>query len=199
MQLEFSLFAIETDGPFGGYHAPSETWNGFATPAFTREEGERIAAAISVDENDKLYFDEVQNAFVHLQDGETVVYTATDDGLFPIGAYGWTWSEAEPPSVEALANAFSRHLAGVLDAADLTEAVARNKSAEQGVCHSHDFVDTNMVMDAAVRELCPGLMGYDSEVGMPELTSRLWNDAWSLASSREFEVVEQAPGARLQS
>lgn len=51
---------------------------------------------------------------------------------------------------------------------------------EDGICHSHDFCDANMVMDAAMRALGIDPLPEDED-GMPEWVNELWNNSWDIA------------------
>jgi hypothetical protein len=47
------------------------------------------------------------------------------------------------------------------------------------VCHSHDFCDANMAMDAALEQL--GATYESSDDGQPDWRTDLWNAAWNHA------------------
>jgi hypothetical protein len=74
-------------------------------------------------------------------------------------------------------------MAQALDADELRIVVERNRSADAGICHSHDFIDANEMMIEAFRE------AFGRE---PELTSdedmREWDQAWNEAKSAGFNV-----------
>lgn len=51
---------------------------------------------------------------------------------------------------------------------------------EEGICHSHDFCDANMVMDEAMRAIGIDPLPADED-GMPEWVNELWNKSWDIA------------------
>jgi len=64
----------------------------------------------------------------------------------------------------------------------MQDVVARNKGeSAQGVCHTHDYCDANMVMASAMRT-----------VGIPLDEQEIWNSSWDIAKAAEFKEVEQA-------
>jgi hypothetical protein len=89
-------FHLDDDGPFPGYTI-GVSWNGFATPAFTREIADQVAAAIGgnyVEERDVYVFPGDD------PDGYEGFDTATPDGprrLYAIGAFAWCWHEDKRP------------------------------------------------------------------------------------------------------
>jgi hypothetical protein len=77
--------------------------------------------------------------------------------------------------------------------ADLDIAIKRNRAErDHGVCHTHDFCDANMVMDAAMRACGIDPDKAKDEDGEPiepfdaEFTA-LWNEAWNIAKGAEFD------------
>lgn len=76
-------------------------WNGFACPAFTREQAEK-ALTHSEARGYRWHYDEVVDAFVvnhedDPTDWEPQVFEGFDHDdmrLYAIGAYSWTWNEA---------------------------------------------------------------------------------------------------------
>lgn len=82
--------------------------------------------------------------------------------------------------VEQLAAAFTRELANQLTKQQWLTVCRRNRvETDPGVCHSHDYCDANMVMDAAFRSL--GLDPFGGGDTMPDAMVDLWNDAWDRA------------------
>lgn len=84
----------------------------------------------------------------------------------------------------ALALVFARQLAAVLSAEDFAEVCKRNRVAESGVCHSHDFCDANMVMARAFLVV----------TGMAVDTQRdedcvLWSQAWRIAMAKGLDAL----------
>lgn len=85
------------------------------------------------------------------------------------------------PEKEALAEAFVKQLREQLTAEQFAEVVALNGiELNPDVCHSHDFCDANMVMDAAFKAfgIDPMEYGYTEEDGMSQEVCGLWNSAW---------------------
>ena len=88
------------------------------------------------------------------------------------------------PDVNALAGAFVKELREQLTAEQFAEVVALNGvELNPDVCHSHDFCDANMVMDAAFNTfgVDPLEYGYTEEDGMSQEVCNLWNAAWNRA------------------
>jgi hypothetical protein len=88
-----------------------------------------------------------------------------------------------PPTPEKLAKRFSLILREYLSPEQMKEIIRRNKEeTSEGICHSHDFIDANMVMAEAFEEL-----------GMPDPDPRedevtdLWNTAWDIAKGSKFD------------
>lgn len=87
------------------------------------------------------------------------------------------------PEKEALAAAFVRILRQTIGEDKYAEVGALNGvELNPDVCHSHDFCDANMVMDAAFKEfgVDPLEYGYTEEDGMSQEVCDLWNAAWDL-------------------
>lgn len=80
-----------------------------------------------------------------------------------------------------LSERFSLVLRDWLTPGEFQEMVRRNRLATKraGVCHSHDFCDANMAMDAAWREVVGTEIDADDEA-----QAALWSEAWELAHSR---------------
>lgn len=89
------------------------------------------------------------------------------------------------PLALLVAYRFGERMAEEIGPDDLTEAVRRNRAETvEGVCHTHDFCDANMVMFAALGDF--GLA--DDFDPADEAQARLWNDAWALAVRCGFFV-----------
>lgn len=104
----FGIDPETADDVFVGYHVPSNRWNGWACPAFDRENAERVVAWIN--RNAEMFNDGDQ--YRAEWDGDTVVlwspsnrnegyederFSPDEDGLYDIGSYGWCWHEVEFP------------------------------------------------------------------------------------------------------
>jgi len=71
--------------------------------------------------------------------------------------------------------------------------VERNdaESSKASVCHTHDFCDANMAMDAAFKHL--GVDPLPDDSGMTKAVVDLWNEAWSLAKAAKFDAAAFEP------
>lgn len=100
--MKKTLFTIEGDGEFKGY-TNGETWNGWATPYFTKEVAKKViehyARDVDVTYYDKakdlfaVKFDEVTDEETEYFEGHTVSIEGEEVTLYPVGAYSWTWDE----------------------------------------------------------------------------------------------------------
>lgn len=98
---------------------------------------------------------------------------------------GWEPVPSPPSSALAseLAAAFSEDLSYHLAPKELAVVVERNRREEDdGICHSHDFIDANECMDAAFRKVRGRRIVVDDE-----WDNALWNEAWRLAMDAEFD------------
>jgi len=97
-------------GPYDAQIADGRTWNGWAIPRFTAETAARMATdtqalavrhAPDVIQIVRLRVEIVSHAGTPREEVETV--EADADGLFPIGAYAWTWEarHGDPPTASA--------------------------------------------------------------------------------------------------
>lgn len=88
------------------------------------------------------------------------------------------------PTATQLAAAFIDALHEELGAELVAEVVERNRADDDPlVCHSHDFCDANMTMEAAWIDLGVTEDGPDAE---DEQQTALWSRAWDLAKRAEF-------------
>lgn len=99
--MEKKNFKIETMLPneFAGYSS-EENWNGWACPAFEKEEALKIVEAQNRINKDSAFYDEKKDAFVFKStaDEEIEIYSAEiTDGrkLYPIGSGNWIWEESQ--------------------------------------------------------------------------------------------------------
>lgn len=84
--------------------------------------------------------------------------------------------------MEEIAKEFSRLLRGLLSSLDMDAIVATNEAQEdKGTCASHDFLDANIVMADAFRNV----MGREVQIES-ELDAKLWNLAWNEAKENKF-------------
>lgn len=105
MALRKAKFQIDgIEGEFEGYVLDEGGWNGFACPGFTYKEANRLLTALNATPDLTAYFERM-GAAVRVEDRnedspevfEHVVRETEDDRLvlYPIGAWGWCWSEVE--------------------------------------------------------------------------------------------------------
>lgn len=91
-----------------------------------------------------------------------------------------------------LARAFGRIVQEELTPDEFSEVVRRNRAEPDGsgICHTHDFVDANMLMLEAWQEIVGDdpafLRNPDNAEGQYSLLA--WNEAWSLASASSFSA-----------
>lgn len=86
--------------PVEGFDLRSE-WNGWACPAFTLEQGQRLVDewnhATKRSEHDGAYYDDDADEFVFFTGpyiDEEERFGRNENGLFEIGAFAWTWEVA---------------------------------------------------------------------------------------------------------
>jgi hypothetical protein len=84
--------------------------------------------------------------------------------------------------VIALARAFSQEVQEALSVAQFQEVLDRNAAEDNpDVCHTHDFMDANMLMsDAFV-----SITGHEVD-GNSDEDVALWNAAWDIAKAAKF-------------
>ena len=93
------------------------------------------------------------------------------------------------PTVEQVAIAFVRILRETIGEEDYAKVVALNAvELNPDVCNSGDFCDSNMVMDAALKEFGVDAAPEANDFEMPEDVYTLWNAAWDHAK----ELMQQA-------
>lgn len=91
---------------------------------------------------------------------------------------------AESAACVAIAMAFCTELESVLTAEELALVRERNRAeTSAGICHTHDFCDSNMQMIAAF--VACGLV-KDIDTAIDDVMLPLWNSAWELAFRAEF-------------
>lgn len=98
------------DNIFTGY-TTGETWNGFACPMFTKEEGLKIVdffnkAFAECETESPSCYDKELDAFSFAIEG-TDTFDSLDKiingetvKLYPIGAWGWIWNEVDKPDIK---------------------------------------------------------------------------------------------------
>lgn len=167
--------AIETDTPVFKAWTVGEIWNGWECPYFEKEEAERVVNSqggvwtrdgevCSFNLNDEDY--EVEKETIQTVEGPKVVWA--------IGNMYWIWSKIEGEA-EEIAFKFNENLKEGLTKAQYNMVLKLNeKEKDKGICHSHDYCDSNMLMLSAVQEVKGN--GVDaSDKGIIELMNEAWN------------------------
>ena len=80
--------------------------------------------------------------------------------------------------MKELAREFSKLLRSLLTSNEIEEINILNKLAAKGVCHTHDFIDANMVMDKAFENVYGRRVNLQSNTEM-----QVWCMAWTIASN----------------
>ncbi len=93
-------------------------------------------------------------------------------------------------TTELVARAFGQKLKSWLSVGELLQVLERNKAEEsENICHSHDFCDANMAMEAAFKKVlhhgCRSIQSRATEE-QKRADDELWNEAWALAKSKNF-------------
>lgn len=83
----------------------------------------------------------------------------------------------------ALAREFGSLIQAAFSVSQFREMVDRNKAEpeDSGVCHTHDYCDSNMVMLEAFQNVFKREPDMDSDDDL-----ELWNDAWAIAFAADF-------------
>jgi hypothetical protein len=86
---------------------------------------------------------------------------------------------------EEIAKAFSTILKQWLTVQEMAQVVElTKKETDPLICHTGDFCDSNMAMQAAMVQL--GVMPEDDEEDADEALMSLWNGSWDLAKANLF-------------
>lgn len=88
-----------------------------------------------------------------------------------------------------VAHAFLEQLREDLGEADFKEVLRKQREEPiEGVCHSHDYCDANMAMDAAMASV--GIVALpEGEDDLPDRVVDLWNAAWDHAKTRMGAMI----------
>jgi hypothetical protein len=173
--MEKCKFTFDESPVFDGF-AHGSHWNGFDNVAVTGAERARIAAWMESASHDPVAARE-----------EVADLLAIDpiDPLSGLYSLGWGYATSivrEPAPLPACAEyiialRFVEVLQAWLSPQEWTEMRERNaKQTNTGICHSHDFCDSNMAMAEAFESVT----GREPDTGSDADTA-LWNAAWALA------------------
>lgn len=100
------------------------------------------------------------------------------------------------PDPRRLAKEFARQLFACLSIEEWAE-MRRLNAAETSpnVCHSHDYVDANMVMQdawrACVRDKNWALASEAEDPGLVEVQCDIWNRAWDIAKAKHLSEASR--------
>ena len=83
-----------------------------------------------------------------------------------------------------LAWTFSTLLLRDLGEDTLTKVARLNLVETENFCHSHDYIDTNMVMAEAFKQVTETEVDLDSSSDIS-----LWNSSWNLAITNNFYLL----------
>lgn len=86
---------------------------------------------------------------------------------------------------ERISDAFSKEVQEALTPEQIAEVIAKNNTDEyQGVCATHDYVDANMLMDAAFKSVTKREIDLQNKNDV-----ELWGWAWNLSKNRSFKTA----------
>jgi hypothetical protein len=90
-----------------------------------------------------------------------------------------------------LAVLFGVEIRQYLTPSELAEANKRNAAeTDTLICHTHDFCDANMAMDAAFeRVYAKSVSDYPDGSDEQQAAFKVWNAAWGLAATNKFWAV----------
>jgi hypothetical protein len=174
-------FTFDDSPEFDGF-AHGSTWNGFDNVAVTAAERERI--------RDWMYASAIDVLAVG-DEVEDLMGINPCDPLGPQGqelySLGWGYAtqivrerEDKPlpdNAADILAERFVAVLRDWLTQTEWLDMCIRNEAEHNAhVCHTHDYCDANMAMDAAFREVARRAPDIDDDADVT-----LWNKAWEIA------------------
>jgi hypothetical protein len=87
------------------------------------------------------------------------------------------------PMVARLAEVFTARLKAEMTPSEWAEMCKRNATADSLTCHSHDFLDANMIMADAWRYAVGADFLPDDDSEPSQSSVDLWNAAWDHAKS----------------
>lgn len=102
------------------------------------------------------------------------------------------------PTAEQWAAAFIQQVHSTLTPEQIAEVNRRNATPDYaGCCATHDFCDANVLMSSAFKSLTgtepdetnPHADGLHMP-GMADEVGALWDEAWTLAQTRQFQLTK---------
>jgi hypothetical protein len=94
-------------------------------------------------------------------------------------------SNTPEQTAHAVAQAFVRHITEALTPEELAQVRNRNVTNPPGCCATHDFLDANMVMDAAFAEVCGrSALSHEPDSAEEQAALAVWNTAWPIAKAQ---------------
>lgn len=126
---------------------------------------------------------------------QALVANPTDPDLLAICGDAWAEAGDEQEARELrrraevcrVARVFARKLGDALDPDERFEILRRNREERRWVCHTHDYLDSNMVMASAITEVTGA---SEEQILEEDHIRRLWNEAWDMARAWEFWWAE---------
>lgn len=187
----------QADWALQAYACMNNRWNGFLLPKLERAEVEKLVKICNA-EGEKWTFDGRTLRIVHSDpDMETIeiepeqmLWEGREVTVWNMACCGYTWTETggpfHPVNKFDLAAAFSRKLREWLSAEDIRDANHKNEwERNPSVCHSHDYCDANLAMQAAFMEF--GIEAASAEFLNNTEATGLWSDAWDIAKQHQFD------------
>jgi hypothetical protein len=101
----------------------------------------------------------------------------------------------EDQRIDALARRFATQICCDIDTDDMPTVIAKNKVADENVCHTHDYIDANMSMWCALEDLGYVKADDNGEFLNSDDGCDLFNAAWNKAKDANF-WYEDRPGSR---
>jgi hypothetical protein len=100
------------------------------------------------------------------------------------------------PIAQRAAWLFSALIRAELTEDELADVLAMNaRETDPGVCHTHDFIDSNVTMAAAL-----DAVGVEASVHRDDASAKaytaLWNEAWNLAKASGFATSAREDALR---
>jgi len=84
-----------------------------------------------------------------------------------------------------IAKEFSKLLTKFLSKKNMIHIIELNKvEKHMGVCHSHDFCDSNMFMDQAFQNI------HFCQTSFVDRDNEIWSNAWEIARNNHFYIPE---------